>query len=75
MKYEIQHYTLCNGWVNTWTLCNEDGSEEPELFDSYQDALDCLKDFLEQEDEAYFNGYIESRYQSDEFRIVEVNYA
>lgn len=72
MKYEIQHFTLCDGWVNTWTVINEDGSEEKELFDSYQDARDCLQDFLEQEDESYFNGYIESRYQSDEFRIVEV---
>lgn len=72
MKYEIHHFTMCDGWTNTWTITNEDGTEEKEQFNSYQDALDCLRDFLEQEDESYFNGDIESRYQSDEFKIVEV---
>jgi hypothetical protein len=73
MKYEIHHFTMCDGWTNTWTITNEDGTEEKEQFNSYQDALDCLRDFLEQEDESYFNGDIESRYQSDEFQIVEVS--
>lgn len=72
MKFEIQHYTLCDGWINTWTVTNEDGTEEPETFDSYNDAWDSLIDFLQQEDQDYFNGYIESRYTADEFRIVEV---
>ena len=25
MKYEIQHFTLCEGWVNTW-LSWDDGA-------------------------------------------------
>ena len=71
-KFEIQHFTLCDGWINTWTITNEDGQDMPEYFDSYKDAEEDLMQFLMDEDEAYANGYIESRYKSDEFRIVEV---
>ena len=72
MSYEIQHFTLCDGWVNTWTIIHEDGTEEVEKFETYQDAKDSLAEFLDDEAEAYFNGYIDSRYHEDEFRIVEV---
>ena len=65
--YEIQHYTLCNGWINTWTC-----DDKPEYFDTYAHAKDALQEFLEDEDEAFFNGWIEDRYSADEFRIVEV---
>jgi hypothetical protein len=68
-KFEIQHYTLCDGWVNTWSN-GETG--EPTTYDDYHQAADDLADFLDQEAEAYFNGYIESRYHADEFQIVEI---
>lgn len=71
-KYEIQHFTLCDGWINTWSDCE---TGEPVIYDSYDQARDDLADFLDQEDEAFFNGWIESRYQADEFRIVEIEAA
>ena len=71
-KFEIQHYTLCDGWVNTWTDYDAEGNEKPCTFDSIGDAVDALDWFLEEEDQAYFNGYIEDRYTRDEFRVVEV---
>ena len=68
-KFEIQHYTLCDGWINTWS----DGETgEPTVFDSFKDAQEELDQFLLDEEEAYFNGYIEDKYQRDEFKIVEV---
>jgi hypothetical protein len=66
-KFEIQHFTICDGWVNTWT---SDG--EPEYFDSFEDALEELYQFLFDTDEAHFNGYIEDRYLRRDFKIVEV---
>lgn len=69
-KYEIQHYTLCDGWINTWSDAE---TGEPTIYDSYDQARDDLADFLDQEAQSYFNGDIESRYQADEFRIVEVS--
>jgi len=71
MRYEIQHYTLCDGWINTWTI-EQDGDYEPEYFDSREDAEMALQDFLNDEHEAYQQGWIESRYGADEFRIVEI---
>ena len=72
MSYEIQQFTLCGGWVNTWTIEHEDGTIEPSLFDSYAEANDELSEFLRDSDEAYFNGWIEDRYQWHEYRIVEI---
>jgi hypothetical protein len=66
-KYEVQHETLCQGWINTWTV-----DDEPEIFDTYQDAENTLKDFLKEERKAFKRGEIDSMYHRDEFRIVEV---
>lgn len=71
-KFEIQHFTLCDGWINTWS----DGETgKPTIYDDYDQAKADLADFLDQEDEAYFNGYIEDRYHADEFRIMEIENA
>jgi hypothetical protein len=72
IKYEVQHYTLCDGWINVWRICHDDGSDELEYFDSIEDANLCLDQFLADEQEAFEEGNIESPYDRDEFRIVEV---
>lgn len=72
MRYEIQHYTLCDEWINTWTIEQDNGDFEPEYFDSLEDAEMALQDFLNDEHEAYQQGWIESKYGADEFRIVEI---
>lgn len=72
MRYEIQHYTLCDGWVNTWTIEQDNGDSEPEYFDTREDAEMALQDFFNDEHEAFQQGWIESRYSADEFRIVEI---
>ena len=72
IKYEVQHYTLCDGWINTWRICHDDGSDELEYFDSIEDAQSCIDEFLADEQEAFEEGNIESPYERDEFRIVEV---
>lgn len=71
-KFEVQHFTLCDGWINTWSITYDDGKTEPTIFDSFSDALDCLDQFLADEQEAFEEGNIESPYERDEFRIAEV---
>jgi len=71
-RYEVQHFTLCDGWVNTWSDYDEDGNETPSTYDSFEDALNELDSFLDDEQEAFEEGNIESPYDRDEFRIVEV---
>ena len=71
-KFEVQHYTLCDGWINTWSDYDEDGNETPSTYDSFEDALNELDSFLDDEQEAFEEGNIESPYDRDEFRIAEV---
>ena len=73
-RYEVQHYTLCDGWINTWSDYDEDGNETPSTYDSFEDALNELDSFLDDEQEAFEEGNIESPCDRDEFRIVEVEH-
>jgi len=41
--FEIQHYTFCDGWVNTWS----DGQGNPTTFETAQEAQQELSEFLE----------------------------
>jgi hypothetical protein len=72
MPFEVQHYTLCDGWVNTWRDISEGGEETPSIYKTYIEALDALTDFFTQEHEAFAEGNMESMYDIDEFRIMEV---
>lgn len=75
MKWEVQQYTLCDGWTNTWSTTDErTGHDKPLVFDTEQDAQREINEFLgdiEAEikagDRAEDEGYSE-----DEFRIVEL---
>ena len=74
MKYEVQHWTLCNSWINTWTVTDSEGNESPSYFPSYAQAQAALSDFLKEELIEYQNGNIESPYTSEEFRITPVTH-
>jgi len=39
--YVVQTYTMCDGWINVWTL-----NTLPEFFDSFGEAVDALDDHL-----------------------------
>jgi len=39
--YEIQTYTICDGWINAWKV-----NDKPEFFDSFGEAVDALDDHL-----------------------------
>jgi hypothetical protein len=66
-KYVVEHQTLCDGWINTWTV-----DDEPEVFDTYQDAENALDSFLNEEKKAFKRGEIDNMYEADEFRITEI---
>jgi hypothetical protein len=72
MPFEVQHYTFLDGWINCWRDISEDGVETPSIYRTYTEALDALTDFLAQEHEAFAEGSIESMYEIDEFRIMEI---
>lgn len=72
IKYEVQHFTLCDGWINTWTTYDDNDNEVKDVFDTYEDAKEALDYFLKEEKKAYKRGEIDSMYEEDEFRIEEV---
>lgn len=69
MPWEIQEYTLFEGWVNTWT----DGDDEPVRFDTEDSAEKALSDYLNDLNQAVKDGDIQPGYNREGFRIVPIN--
>jgi hypothetical protein len=66
MTFEIQTYTLCDGWVNTWT-----DDDVLVTFDTYEAAQAELDDHLADLAHAVENGHMDD-YSADDYRIVRV---
>jgi hypothetical protein len=66
MRYQIEHFTLCDGWVNTW----RDDSETPVTFASYDEAFKELNEYYKELSEDSESGFIEP-YNMSDFRIAE----
>jgi hypothetical protein len=66
--WEVQHYTLADGWVNTWT---DTATNLPIRYDSRKEAEEALNEHLEELHEAVLAGDMEA-YSSSEFRVHEV---
>ena len=64
--YEIQHFTLCDGWINTST----DENGDPVTYDNNDAACTELADFLAEAAKDYRLGNLGTLYTADEFRIV-----
>lgn len=69
--FEIQHFTLCDGWANTWTVHHEDGTSEPERFASKAEAQAALDEFLGEIAEEIAIGIRDPElgYYAEDFRI------
>ena len=68
MRYQVEHFTLCDGWINCWTDANGD----PITYDSLESAQSELKDYLEDTIEAALAGDLAEPYSAEDFRIVVV---
>jgi len=66
--FEIQEYTLCDGWINTWSY--DDG--KPVVFSSYEEANQELKDFLLDQRKAVEDGDMAEKYSLEDYRIIPV---
>jgi hypothetical protein len=76
-RWEVQHYTVCDGWINTWTICPTIASgghakETPITFSTYKKANEELEQFLADVVQAVKDGDMISTYDREEFRIVKV---
>jgi hypothetical protein len=66
MRYQIETFTLCDGWVNAW----RDDSTTPVTFTSYDEALKELNEYFSELNEDVQNGFIDD-YNMRDFRIAE----
>jgi len=73
MTYEVQHFTLCDGWINTWAVLNEDGSSDPETFATEAEAQAALDEFLTEIEEEIAIGQRgdDQGYDRNDFRVVK----
>jgi hypothetical protein len=60
-KFEVQTYTICDGWQNIW----HDDVGIPETFDSHEDAVFYLDEHIK---ECFEDGIEEDKYN---YRIIK----
>lgn len=65
--YQIETFTLCNGWTNTW---HED--DKTLVFKTEYAAIGELNDFLKDAEDAYLNGDLDSPYNACEYRVTKI---
>jgi hypothetical protein len=70
LKWEVQHFTLLDGFVNTWTE-EFDGEELPIYFDTEQEAEQAIDVFLADVEMEIRFGWrdAEAGYNPSEFRV------
>lgn len=68
MRYEVQHYTLLDGWINTWLYDDGDGTFRRETFATREEAGAALAEHLQDLDEEFRAGHC-GAYSADEFRV------
>ncbi len=73
MAWEVQHHTLCQGWINCWSE-EVDGVSRPLTYPSEADAQFELQEFLREiaEEIAYGERDPDHGYDAEEFRVVAV---
>ena len=64
--WEVQHYTICDGLVNTWVTYEVDGQTYPTVYETKDEALFDLQDVVETANRDGMD------YSYDDYRIVEV---
>lgn len=70
--FEVQHYTLVDGWVNCWTTYDETDGEYPTTYETFNAAIFDLDDMFDEQDYEVTLRIMEPehRHSEDEYRIV-----
>jgi hypothetical protein len=67
--YEIQTFTLCEGWVNCETFDNG----EKMTFSTKEEAEAYLVGFAVDMNKAYADGFLDDEFDESDYRIEEVS--
>ena len=69
MTWEVRTFTLCDGWVNTWSITENGQAPRPETFATREDAEAALADFLAETAAAAAFGEIEEAEHEENYII------
>jgi len=72
VKYEVQEFTLCDGWINNWSFTDDDGQTKQSLFDTRESAEWALIDFIEDCNTEVEEGNMPDAPEYSDYKIVEV---
>lgn len=75
MSWAVLTNTLCDGWVNTWTVTEAGKPERPEIFASREEAEQALADYLEEGRFAAEAGDLAEAPDPDDYIVSRVIYA
>lgn len=75
IMYEVEHYTLCQGWINCWTTYDKHGNPHPTRFSSQKEAAEDLKEFIAESMFHFQNGDTDSPEDIHNYRISAVHVA
>ena len=73
-RFEVHTWTLCEGWVNCWTVTDEHGNEQPDSYQTIETAqaeIDELFDDIKSEIESGERAPDED-FERDDYRIFDV---
>ena len=70
MPFEVQTYTLCQGWINCWMV-----DDEKQIFETYEAAQDELDEFMADIQHQIDTGERapDEGYDLEDYRIVEIS--
>lgn len=73
-RYEVQTWTLCDGWINTWSYAETDNIMRPETFPTMETAQQALDEFLFDIQSEIDTGQrsADEGYDAGDYRIKEV---
>jgi len=72
MRYEVQTWTLGDGWINCWSHMDSQGDTTPVRFKTYKEALKELNSYLTSQSAAVACGDMAEEYSIHDFRIKEL---
>lgn len=73
MRYAVETYTLCDGWINCWTECDYD-EDRPLTFATIAEAQAEIDELIADTNDVIAAGDMDegAGYDPQDFRIVEV---
>jgi hypothetical protein len=72
MDFEVQEYTLCDGYINNWSYTDDKGETVKSTFETREAANHALINFIDDCLDEVRDGNMPDAPEYNDFRIVEV---